>query len=239
MNGRIVKTLIKKDIKYCVKNVNLFLSLALPVIFCVIYKVVLSGVAGLDDTYILEICAIFSIGVVPTTVLPVMIAEEKEKYTLRSLMLAQVEGMEFLLGKLVVCIGLTVADAVLVFGIAGGKMENLAVYVLMVLLASAGLSFLGAVAGLTAKDQTAAGTIGAPLLLIVMLPPLFSGLNESIEKLAVLAPTTSFQTVFLSAAKGGKILSESNLMAFAVCAVWIIMGYVVFHVFYKRKGIDC
>lgn len=238
MNGRIVKTLIKKDLKYCMMNTNLFVSLALPVIFCIIYKFVLSGVVGMDNTYILEVCTVFSIGIVPTTILPVMIAEEKEKYTLRSLMLAQVEGMEFLLGKLAVCIGLTMIDAIVVFAITGGKAENFWVYGLMVLLACIGLSFLGAVTGLAAKDQASAGTLGAPLLLLVMLPPLFSSLNETIEKIAVLVPTTSFQTVFLSVLDKGAFVSRENLTAIAVCVVWIIMGYAVFLIFYRKRGID-
>ena len=82
---------------------------------------------------------------VPTTILPVMIAEEKEKYTLRSLMLA---------------------------------------------------------------------------------------------KFAVLVPTTSFQTIFLSALDGKPVFSGENPLAFAICLVWIAAGYAVFHIFYKKRGMD-
>ena len=52
----------------------------------------------------LQMCAIFAIVIVPTTILPVMIAEEKGEYTLRSLMLARVSGLEFLAAKLEVCL---------------------------------------------------------------------------------------------------------------------------------------
>ena len=238
MNGRIVKTLIKKDFKNCFLNKNLLFSLAIPVGFCILYNYLLSDMVGLNSVYVLQMCAIFSIGVVPTTILPVMIAEEKEKYTLRSLMLAQVQGKEFLAGKLTVCVTLTFADALLVFFIAGGELKTLGIYTVSVLLATVGLSFLGAVAGLVSKDQSSAGTVGASLLLVTMIPPLFSMLNSTIEKIASVLPTTSFQTLYLSAVEGEALMSRENLIAFLVCILWIVGGYLIFHIFYKKRGMD-
>lgn len=238
MNMRIVKTLMKKDFKNCMTNKNLLFSLAIPAGFCILYNYLFRDILEMSSIYVLQLCAIMAIALVPTTILPVMIAEEKEKYTLRSLMLAQVGGMEFLAGKVTVCMGLTFIDAVIVFFLAGGKPAWFVVYAVYVLLASLGLSFLGAVAGLMAKDQTSAGTIGAPLLLLVMIPPFFSMFGGVIEKISVLVPSTSFQTVFLSAVEGRSLLGRENLIADAVCIVWIVAGYAVFHVFYKRKGID-
>ena len=238
MNMRIVNTLVKKDFKNCILNKNLLISLLIPVFFCVLYRYLLNGVADLSGTYVLQMCAIFAIGIVPTTILPLMIAEEKEKYSLRSLMLANVSGSEFLCAKLEVCVSLTFLDAMLVFFIAGGKMDYIVIYAVMILIASLGLSFLGAVAGLLSKDQTAAGTIGMPLMLITMLPPLFSGMSEMLSKAAIVVPTTSFQTVFLSAAEGERLAGKGNIIAVAVCVAWMIVGYAVFHIFYKRKGID-
>ena len=176
MNMRVVNTLIKKDFKNCFSNKNLLASLAIPVGFCILYNYLFSGIVGLESTYVLQMCAIFAIAIVPTTILPVMIAEEKEKYTLRSLMLAKVSGLEFLAAKLEVCLTLTLIEALLVFFLAGGQRAQLPLYLLMVLLSTLGLSFLGAIAGLAAKDQASAGTVGAPLLLIALIPQLFSGL---------------------------------------------------------------
>ena len=238
MNMRVVNTLIKKDFKNCFSNKNLLASLAIPVGFCILYNYLFSGIVGLESTYVLQMCAIFAIAIVPTTILPVMIAEEKEKYTLRSLMLAKVSGLEFLAAKLEVCLTLTLIEALLVFFLAGGQRAQLPLYLLMVLLSTLGLSFLGTIAGLAAKDQASAGTVGAPLLLIALIPPLFSGLSDMLAKFAVLVPTTSFQTIFFSALDGKPVFSGGNPLAFAVCLVWIAAGYTVFHVFYKKRGMD-
>ena len=82
MNMRVVNTLIKKDFKNCFSNKNLLASLAIPVGFCILYNYLFSGIVGLESTYVLQMCAIFAIAIVHDD-LPVMIAEEKEKYTLR------------------------------------------------------------------------------------------------------------------------------------------------------------
>ena len=105
---------------------------------------------------------------------------------------------------------LTLIEALLVFFLAGGQTRQLPLYLMMVLLSTLGLSFLGAIAGLAAKDQASAGTVRAPLLLIALIPPLFSGLSDMLAKFAVLVPTTSFQTIFLSALDGKPVFSGEN-----------------------------
>ena len=74
--------------------------------------------------------------------------------------------------------------------------------------------------------------------MIALIPPLFSGLSDMLAKFAVLVPTTSFQTIFFSALDGKPVFSGGNPLAFAVCLVWIAAGYAVFHVFYKKRGMD-
>ena len=222
MSGKIIFTLLKKDLKGCLTNKNILVSFLIPIVFCFIYQNVFSDLG--DEA---------------TSILPVMIAEEKEKYTLRSLMMARVRGQEFLASKLLVCLLMTLLDAAAVFFITGGDMKDFPVYTGAVLLASAGLCFLGALAGLLARDQASAGTIGAPLMLLTMLPPLFGGLNETLEKVSVAVPTTSFQTIYNGVTQNQELLAKNNLIALGVCALWIGAGYILFNLFYQRKGIDC
>ncbi len=233
---RTIKTLMIKDSKNCVSNKNVLFILAMPVLFCILYHYVLGD--KLQPKYVLQLCSIFTISMIPTSVLPMMIAEEKEKYTLRSLMLANVKGLEFLGSKLMVCLLLTLMDAVFVFAIAGEDFGDLPVYLLAIFLSSCGLLFLGAVAGLLSKDQASAGTVGSPLMMLVMIPPLFAGMNQTIEKMAVILPTASFQTILTSFIEDGRLMTQDNLVAVLVCMVWIIAGYTIFHVFYQRKGMD-
>lgn len=36
-----------------------------------------------------------------------------------------------------------------------------------------------------------------------------------------------------------ELLAKNNLIALGVCALWIGAGYILFNLFYQRKGIDC
>ena len=76
-------------------------------------------------------------------------------------------------------------------------------------------------------------------MLLTMLPPLFGGLNETLEKVSVAVPTTSFQTIYNGVTQNQELLAKNNLIALGVCALWIGAGYILFNLFYQRKGIDC
>ena len=89
MNIRICKALFMKDLKNCFVNKNVFLMLALPVLFGVMYKFLLGDILkGATGSFVIVMCIIMTISIVPLNVLANMVAEEKEKHTLRSLMLA-------------------------------------------------------------------------------------------------------------------------------------------------------
>ena len=124
MSGKIIFTLLKKDLKGCLTNKNILVSFLIPIVFCFIYQNVFSDLGDEVGDYVLGMCAVFSIAISPTSILPVMIAEEKEKYTLRSLMMARVRGQEFLASKLLVCLLMTLLDAAAVFFITGGDMKD-------------------------------------------------------------------------------------------------------------------
>lgn len=239
MNGKIMYTLLKKDIKSCLANKNILVSVLIPIFFCALYCYLFSGIGEGMQGFVLNISAIFAISIIPTSILPIMIAEEKEKYTLRSLMLAHVRGHEFLTSKILVCLGMTAVVSTAVFFIAGGDGQAYFAYLAAAMVSAAGLCFLGAMAGLLSKDQASAGTISAPLTLLTMLPPLFSGFNDIFERISAVVPTTSFQTIYTAVQSGQNILSGNSLTAIIVCAVWIAGGAVLFDVFYRRKGIDC
>lgn len=233
MNLRIIKRLIKKDFKNCFLNKNIFLMMIVPIFFCFIYRNITK-----DPTYVLWLCAMFSISIIPTTVLPMMVAEEKEKNTLRSLMLANVTAFEFLFSKAFVCVLLTLVDALIVFFIMKTDTTLLPIYTGSIILSTTSLLLLGAVAGLFSKDQASAGTIATPLMLIVMMPSVFSGLSEFMEKVSILVPTTSFRTLLFSQIDGLPFLSYENMIAVIVCLVWLVIGWILFKIMFKRFGFD-
>ncbi|MEG0365398.1 MAG: ABC transporter permease [Coprobacillus sp.] len=239
INMRCFKALFKKDFKNTFTNKNMFLMVLLPIFFCIVYTKVLGDVfTGEGAPILLNMCTAMTLSIVPLNILPGMVAEEKEKHTLRSLMMANVSATDFLLSKAAVTMILTLIDAVVIYLLIGLSMSYLAFYLLFMTLASVGLLFFGALIGLIARDQMNAGTLAVPLMLVLMLFPLLSQANELFKTLSVAFPTGSFQTLFFTLIGNGSLLSSDCLIAFGVTILWIIIGVVAFAFVYKKRGLD-
>lgn len=239
MNIRICKALFMKDLKNCFVNKNVFLMLALPVLFGVMYKFLLGDILkGATGSFVIVMCIIMTISIVPLNVLANMVAEEKEKHTLRSLMLANVSATDFLLSKAFVALVLMLIDGILIFLVCQEPMEYFGYFLIFYVLSSLSVLFFGALVGLLSKDQMSAGTLSSPLMILLMLPPMFSQLNEMIEKIAVIFPTTSFQMLYLQLSVQQPFFNQETVIAIIVCIVWILLGVIAFMYGYKKKGLD-
>lgn len=239
INMRCFKALFKKDFKNTFTNKNIFLMILLPILFCVIYSKILGNVfTGEGAPILLNMCTAMTLSVVPLNILPGMVAEEKEKHTLRSLMMANVSATDFLLSKAVVTMIITLIDALVIYLIVGMSMSYLAFYLLFVTLTSLGLLFFGAFIGLLAKDQMNAGTLAVPLMLVLMLFPMLAQANKVFETLSIAFPTGSFQTLFFTLVSNQSLLSTDCLVAFGVSVLWIVLGVVLFALIYKKRGLD-
>ena len=239
MNIRICKALFMKDLKNCFVNKNVFLMLALPVLFGVMYKFLLGDILKeATGSFVIVMCIVMTISIIPLNVLANMVAEEKEKHTLRSLMLANVSATDFLLSKAFVALVLMLIDGILIFLVCQEPIGYLVYFLIFYILASLSVLFFGALVGLLSKDQMSAGTLSSPLMIFLMLPPIFSQLNEMIEKIAVIFPTTSFQTLYLQLSTKQPFFNQDTVIAIIVCVVWIIFGVIAFMYGYKKKGLD-
>ena len=118
------------------------------------------------------------------------IAEEKEKNTMRTLMLCNVTGGEFLAAKtLAVLAGTLLVDTVLFF-LTGFGPAQLPVFLLVCTAGSITMLLLGGLTGIVCRDQTSTGTIAGPLALVFMLPTMFAGMGGVLQKVASFVPTT-------------------------------------------------
>ncbi|WP_288694098.1 ABC transporter permease, partial [uncultured Ruthenibacterium sp.] len=185
---RVLRTLFVKDIVDMFKNPNVLLMLALPLIFIVIYQFV---DLGMSPAYLLMLGVMMNLCLTPLSVLGMMIAEEKEKNTMRTLMLCNVTGGEFLAAKtLAVLAGTLLVDTVLFFLTGFGPVQ-LPVFLLVCTAGSITMLLLGGLTGIVCRDQTSTGTIAGPLALVFMLPTMFAGMGGVLQKVASFVPTTA------------------------------------------------
>ena len=218
---RVLRTLFVKDIVDMFKNLNVLLMLALPLIFIVIYQFV---DLGMSPAYLL--------------MLGMMIAEEKEKNTMRTLMLCNVTGGEFLAAKtLAVLAGTLLVDTVLFF-LTGFGPAQLPVFLLVCTAGSITMLLLGGLPGIVCRDQTSTGTIAGPLALVFMLPTMFAGMGGVLQKVASFVPTTATADLMFLGLGHQSWMGANVLWDVAVLAVWTAGSAGLFALAFRKKGVD-
>ena len=225
---RVLRTLFVKDIVDMFKNPNVLLMLALPLIFIVIYQFV---DLGMSPAYLLMLGVMMNLCLTPLSVLGMMIAEEKEKNTMRTLMLCNVTGGEFLAAKtLAVLAGTLLVDTVLFFLTGFGPAQLLAGSITMLLL--------GGLTGIVCRDQTSTGTIAGPLALVFMLPTMFAGMGGVLQKVASFVPTTATADLMFLGLGHQSWMGANVLWDVAVLAVWTAGSAGLFALAFRKKGVD-
>lgn len=232
---RVLRTLFVKDIVDMFKNPNVLLMLALPLIFIVIYQFV---DLGMSPAYLLMLGVMMNLCLTPLSVLGMMIAEEKEKNTMRTLMLCNVTGGEFLAAKtLAVLAGTLLVDTVLFF-LTGFGPAQLPVFLLVCTAGSITMLLLGGLTGIVCRDQTSTGTIAGPLALVFMLPTMFAGMGGVLQKVASFVPTTGYGRFNVSGAWAPIVDGGERALDVAVLAVWTAGSAGLFALAFRKKGVD-
>ena len=233
MNFYRIKALFKLGIEDLLKNMNVCLYVVLPIFFAFLYSKMES-----PKESIFSLCVIMTLAMVPIALMATIIAEEKEKNTLRTLMLKDIKALEILIAKVMICILFVFLDNILIYFIIGVPMTHFIVYQLVCLFVGLAVILFGTVVGLVSKNQMSAGLLSVPAMLLVMAP-LFIGIlkNDVANKISSLIPTDAMMTIIKNISENTANFTSIG-MPFFVILVWLIISVVVFVIMYKKVGID-
>lgn len=114
------------------------------------------------------------------------IAEEKEKHTLRVLMTSSVTGMQYFIGSILFPFVLMNILNIVVLVISGISMSQVSVVAFLLVSAEASLisCVIGMIVGLCAKNQMNANLISYPLVIVLMMFPMFGNLSEKLHHIS-------------------------------------------------------
>ncbi len=114
------------------------------------------------------------------------IAEEKEKHTLRVLMTSSVTGMQYFIGSILFPFVLMNIINIVVLVISGISMSQVSVVAFLLVSAEASLisCVIGMIVGLCAKNQMNANLISYPLVIVLMMIPMFGNLSEKLHHIS-------------------------------------------------------
>lgn len=232
--------LIKKDFRLMFTNKNMLIMILLPIGFAVLYQTIFGDVkeAGMPRNFVLTLCELLNLSAIPLTGLAMMVAEEKEKNTLRVLMLSDVSALEYIFSKIISVLVLMELITIVIFFITATPLSYLPMFLLMTTVTSISMLLFGSVVGLLSKDQMSTSTLSTPLMILFLIPPMFQNMNEVIDKIASIVPTTRMMAIINDAMNGMSILSQEHLLDFGIILAWILLGVVTFAMMYRRKGFD-
>lgn len=174
-----ITAIFKKQLKDTLKNKTVFIQFIMfPALTLIMNTAV--KIDGMPKNFFVNLFATMYISMAPLTSMAAIIAEEKEKNTLRVLMMSNVKPYEYLLGIGSYIWSACMIGAVIIC-IAGS--EGLAFTGIM----SAGILtslLLGAAIGTWSKTQMMAASISIPVMMIFSFMPMLSLFNTTISKIA-------------------------------------------------------
>ena len=189
---------------------------------------------GMPDNFFENMFSVMFIGMAPLICMASLIAEEKEKNTLRVLMMSNVRPGEYLFGTgayvFVMCMAGTA-----VFAAGGGyRGTELAQFIALM---SAGIilsELTGAVVGIFSKDQMSATSIYVPFMLVFSILPMASMFNSTVKKISRVTYSQQISELI-----GGIGTSAGiSAMSLAVIALNFTAAAVLFMLAYRRKGLE-
>lgn len=226
-----IRVLFLKDVKDTLKNGNGMILAVLPLAFTLLYRLMPIEGMPMPREFVSFIGVLMNLSLVPVALLSMMIAEEKEKNTLRTLMLSNVSAAEFLISKCLVALLLLEAVDLIVFFLAGIPLSGLPMFLLATTLTALCMLLLGAVIGLACKNQMSTGTIASPVALLLMAPTMLAPMNDTVAKFAQFIPTYSMmQLVYMD--------GPASAVPWLVIAAWLVGGFALFVLAYRRGRLD-
>nr|WP_288978381.1 ABC transporter permease [uncultured Blautia sp.] len=183
MDCRKIYAIWKKQIKDTLKNKEILIQFILfPLLTAVMQRSM--NIKGMPKNSFIFLFATMYIGMAPLTAMAAILSEEKERGTLRVLLMSNVKAGEYLIGTggyvLMIC-----TLGALFFGILGDyRGADLAGFVLAMCVGILISLLLGAAIGVRSKGQMAATSIAVPVMMVLSFLPMLASFNEKIAKVS-------------------------------------------------------
>lgn len=221
---RNVAVVFEKQCRDTLKNKNVLIQfLMFPMMTIIMEHAV--DMEGMPEHYFAKLFAAMYIGMAPLTCMASIISEEKEKNTLRVLLMSNVRPIEYLLGigGYVWLLCMCGAGVIAAGGEFSGK--ELPGFLLVMAVGSLTSLLMGAAIGTWSKNQMAATSVTVPVMMVFAFCPMLSMFNETISKVARF--TYSQQVSLLMEQLGHMQISAectavigSNILAAGAVFVW-------------------
>lgn len=227
---RNVGVIFKKQLKDTLKNKTVLIQFIMFPLMTLIMEHAIS-LPDMPELFFTKLFSVMYMGMAPMTSAAAIISEEKEKNTLRALMIANVKPWEYLLGVGAYVWTLCMAGAgIMATGLASSDIP----FYLGVMAAGFVISIsLGACIGIFSSNQMTATSLFVPVMLVFSFSPMLAMFNDKIEKVARIFYTQQLRVLMNRMSFEG--IKPESIMILIVNAV---LAIALFFVAFKRKGLE-
>lgn len=233
MSLRRMNAILIKDWKDLLKNSYILFTLAMPLVFS-------SWIGSRQDVNAYSAVILVNLALVITAcfVQAAMVAEEKEKSTLRGLLLSPASTIEILIGKSALTAILTIliiAGSVLLGGIT---VPAIGISVLNILLCLIIYVVGGTLLGLLSRTVMETSIIGMPIMLLIGMGGIIKSVieNDTLKTLISYLPNDQFEQIWLALDKGKSFSDVGS--HFLILVAWAIGVLVITIIVYRKRQFD-
>ena len=227
-----IKAVFMKQLLDTVKNKMVFIQFLMFPVMAIIMENAIK-IEDMPEHFFAKLFAVMFVGMAPLSCMSAIISEEKEKNTLRALMMSNVKPRQYLVSIgayiFIMCMAGTAVFAVLTEYSGAGLARFIFSMISGVILSE----IIGAVIGIFCKNQMAATSLTLPIMMVFSFLPMLSMFNESIKKFAGIIYSQQISDIINGI--GASEISAKNII---VIAANFIVGLVLFAMAYKKKGLE-
>ena len=226
-----IVAIFKKQLKDTLKNKTVFIQFAMfPVLTLIMNNAI--KIDGMPENFFVNLFATMYIGMAPLTSMAAIIAEEKEKNTLRVLMMSNIKPYEYLLGIGSYVWFVCMVGAIIICA-AGGYEPQVSIIFIGIMAVGILASLLaGAAIGTWSKTQMMATSVTVPVMMIFSFMPMLSMFNGTIAKIAKFTYSEQI-SLMLSQINNFQLKAETIL----IIVINMAAAAMLFTMAYKKSGL--
>lgn len=229
-----VNAIFQKDLKDILRNSAVSVTVLTPLIIAFVM-----GKMGEDIAIEAHYMVInFTMVVVGSFVQCSLIAEEKEKNTLRGLMLSPASTLEILGGKSLLSLIATMVIVVIGAFLTGYQPEDIFVIAIAILFSSFFFIGLGTLLGLLAKSVMEASVIIMPFMFVFGFGSMIKMFADKYPILNAVDYTPNMQLMEIAEKVESGIGFGGIWLNLGIIALWIIGIFVLTIIVFKKKRMD-
>lgn len=223
-----VMAIAEKDFKEFMRNMMLLTMPILPIVMAVIFsKTPFEGTESTSQAIlIISMC----FGAVLTGTIMTMIAEEKEKHTLRGLVNSPASMMEILIGKSLVVSGITLISVFICLIILDVSILTNWKMIIGFILLFIFFLLIGISIGLLVKSVSETSVYYLPVLFLFAMAPTFThmGMDNIFVKMNNYSPTVQYDL----------LAQNGDIKHILFISVWTLATFIITAWLFRKNSID-